>query len=372
MIEALSIYEYSQLFTIIAMLVFSFSLIIIGNNRTKHIAWLNLAKWLIVGNFAVIGFTTSIQYFFNLTEAHVDVAKVLSITTFYLSAVLLAVAFIPMVHNKRLRWHNLNITIVVFLICDAITWVSLACDRSLAMILVTASVTVYLIELVRITLFFVVDYRSQRQRWLQTGDSGLVHYPLLCQLLRCVILLIAFALLYVILVFMSENAKAIFNFAMLIVWGFLYAFTVNLIIDHNRPVEVEPQIRLSHNSEVKENDLLNVTSTPPYPDLGTKIDEWIASGGYCRQGLTMVQVAELFGTNRTYVSRFINGSYGCNFNTWLTRLRIEEAKRQMTASPELPIDTIALRVGFLTKSHFISSFKSIEGITPGMWRKTHK
>ena len=83
----------------------------------------------------------------------------------------------------------------------------------------------------------------------------------------------------------------------------------------------------------------------------------------------MNQVAEQLGTNRTYLSRYINDTSGCNFNSWLTRLRIEEAKRLLISSPTLSLDKIAMKVGFASKSHFMSSFKSFVGTTPGRWRE---
>lgn len=85
----------------------------------------------------------------------------------------------------------------------------------------------------------------------------------------------------------------------------------------------------------------------------------------------MAQVAQQLGTNRTYLSRYINGCYNCNFNAWLTRLRIDEARRLLVASPTLSIEKVSMALGFSSKSQFINSFKAQEGIPPGQWREQH-
>ena len=85
----------------------------------------------------------------------------------------------------------------------------------------------------------------------------------------------------------------------------------------------------------------------------------------------MIQMAQLLSTNRTYLSQYINTRYGCSFNTWLTQLRLTEAKRLLASSPTLPIDSIAKMTGFASKSHFINSFKASERITPGKWRENN-
>ena len=51
-------------------------------------------------------------------------------------------------------------------------------------------------------------------------------------------------------------------------------------------------------------------------------------------------------TNRTYLSGYINTTYDTTFREWITRLRIEYAKRLLLGSPELTVQDVSERSGF--------------------------
>lgn len=55
------------------------------------------------------------------------------------------------------------------------------------------------------------------------------------------------------------------------------------------------------------------------------------------------------------------------FNPWLTRLRLDEAKRQFREHPDWQIETIAQHCGFRTANYFHEVFKQKTGVTPTEW-----
>lgn len=100
-----------------------------------------------------------------------------------------------------------------------------------------------------------------------------------------------------------------------------------------------------------------------------KLTEWKRQKHYLRPRLTIRELSKTIGINRTYVSNFINGSYGNNFNTWINHLRIEEAKTKMKMSRQRNLAEIAEQVGFTDLAHFSKQFKQKEGISPSEWKK---
>lgn len=90
---------------------------------------------------------------------------------------------------------------------------------------------------------------------------------------------------------------------------------------------------------------------------------------YLRPRITIMHLSKAIGINRTYVSNFINNTYGLNFNTWINHLRIEEAKIKMSLSNRRNLAEIAEQVGFTDLAHFSKQFKSKEGMSPSEWRK---
>lgn len=105
-------------------------------------------------------------------------------------------------------------------------------------------------------------------------------------------------------------------------------------------------------------------------DIAARLEEWIAADGYTRPGLTITDVANDLLTNRTYLSGYINITYDTTFREWITRLRIEYAKRLLLGSPELTVQDVSERSGFQSTSHFIRIFKERTACPPAKWRKS--
>lgn len=105
-------------------------------------------------------------------------------------------------------------------------------------------------------------------------------------------------------------------------------------------------------------------------DIAARLEEWIAADKYTRPGLTITDVANDLLTNRTYLSGYINTTYDTTFREWITRLRIEYAKRLLLGSPELTVQDVSERSGFQSTSHFIRIFKERTACPPAKWRKS--
>lgn len=92
---------------------------------------------------------------------------------------------------------------------------------------------------------------------------------------------------------------------------------------------------------------------------------------YRNPNITLDFVAELLGTNRSYISQVINEGTGENFISFINNYRIKEA-RWMLADENycnLTIEAIAQHVGFNSKSAFNIFFKKTTGITPSYFQK---
>ena len=90
---------------------------------------------------------------------------------------------------------------------------------------------------------------------------------------------------------------------------------------------------------------------------------------YVGSQFTIDELATKLGTNKGYLSFFINEHFGTNFSVWVSGLRINEAKQLMTANPERKMEDIAYTVGFSSPSYFSKVFASHEGKSPTVWRR---
>lgn len=104
-------------------------------------------------------------------------------------------------------------------------------------------------------------------------------------------------------------------------------------------------------------------------DLAMAVERWVAGKNYLQTGLTMADLAQAVGTNRTYISAFINSHYNCSFRDWINSLRMKYAKNLLLSQKQMTVEKIALASGFTSASYFCKQFAQREGCTPSDYRQ---
>lgn len=101
------------------------------------------------------------------------------------------------------------------------------------------------------------------------------------------------------------------------------------------------------------------------------MERWLNSKDkpYLKEGLALSDVADQMGISGPQLSYYLNHYLGVNFNSWINRLRIGEAKRLMEANPQMQISDVASAVGYSEIAVFSRNFKKAEGITATEYRK---
>jgi AraC-like DNA-binding protein len=85
--------------------------------------------------------------------------------------------------------------------------------------------------------------------------------------------------------------------------------------------------------------------------------------------LTLAGAARRLNQPKAQLSQIINEATGMSFTSFINELRIEEAKRLLSSSPDLPIEEVATRSGFNSQSTLYAAFKKVTALTPGAFRK---
>lgn len=92
----------------------------------------------------------------------------------------------------------------------------------------------------------------------------------------------------------------------------------------------------------------------------------------CDPHFSLTQLSEAVGYNYKAVSQAINAITGKNFKSLLAEYRIREASRRLIDRERygnFTIEHIARSVGFLSRSNFSATFKSIVGISPSEFQR---
>jgi len=93
---------------------------------------------------------------------------------------------------------------------------------------------------------------------------------------------------------------------------------------------------------------------------------------YLKSNLVVNEVALYLYSNKTYISRVINDSFNLNFNQFVNKFRVEEAKRLYRDNTSLSINKLCVSSGFGSIATFTISFRLFAGLSPAEWCKEYK
>lgn len=83
--------------------------------------------------------------------------------------------------------------------------------------------------------------------------------------------------------------------------------------------------------------------------------------------LKLSSISEVFGYDNIYLGRLFKKHAGCNFNSYLDHVRIEQAKRLLQQG--LKIYEVAEKVGYADKDYFTGKFRKYEKMAPMEYKK---
>ncbi|SHO64379.1 helix-turn-helix domain-containing protein [Algoriphagus zhangzhouensis] len=122
----------------------------------------------------------------------------------------------------------------------------------------------------------------------------------------------------------------------------------NSTLRPQKPIDTETEFICSHISEVVKEQKLFLTQRYSINDLSKDT------------GIPVYKI-----------SRAINSCNQTNFNQWINQFRIEEFQVliEQGYQDQLTLDVIAEKCGFSNRATFISAFKKVKGVTPGVYIK---
>ncbi|RCW88045.1 AraC family two component transcriptional regulator [Halanaerobium sp. DL-01] len=85
------------------------------------------------------------------------------------------------------------------------------------------------------------------------------------------------------------------------------------------------------------------------------------------EDISLCEAAKAANLSTHYFSRLFKKEMGCTFKEYITRLRMEEAKRKLNKT-DTNIGSIAKEVGYSEPSYFSKVFKKYEGVSPSEYR----
>ena len=161
---------------------------------------------------------------------------------------------------------------------------------------------------------------------------------------------------------LSESLYNIFSMAL---WTFLFLFSRrHRVVRTLKPVENEDEQATEEIEEPKSDD--SVVSLNYI--LAVRLEQKMSQDKlYLNPKLTITDVATAIGTNKTYLSDYLNNTLNTSFFDYINTFRINEACRIIEMMPERgreSMSVVAQKSGFNSLSSFHRYFVKLKGISP--------
>lgn len=170
----------------------------------------------------------------------------------------------------------------------------------------------------------------------------------------------------------NSLGKAFFGESLYLLVPISLAFTAILFalnyICYHRNFTIDELIE-----ESKDNETANEPTALEDSELiGRKIEAIMKDQCiFLTKNLKITDVVKAIGSNRTYVSNYINTTYHCSFSDYINQLRIEHAKTLLLSSKaDTKLATIAEASGYSSESSFYRNFQKVTGMTPSEFKNT--
>lgn len=102
-----------------------------------------------------------------------------------------------------------------------------------------------------------------------------------------------------------------------------------------------------------------------YLDIKRYIDE-----NYQDAGLNVNSIAEHFGRQPSFISRYFKEMSGANLTPYIHKVRLRHVKEMLDRDERL--DDIVIACGFGSQRSFLRIFKQYEGVTPSQYKELHR
>lgn len=371
-----SIYSFSLCAALPLMLFFGFYFLFaktpekkIFKNYLRSRQIMGIAMLLLSANY-------SVHFFFGIRFKNADSSILMNMSTYFLCYSLFSSALIMLLDcfyiTKRRVWTHIILWIIFSTLSGVVVFlVPSGIIQKISLFALAVWLVVFGVVLARRV---IVAYRRAIRIFNETQADDIGAY------IEWLSIFTYWAVIFGVgcglLTFLPDKYVFIWILSSIPFYGYLFYSYQNYLLFYE-------QVENAFEQDIQsEEELLTNSGTEPemvseeeipvsYTGIIEKVDNWIKTDGYVKQGLTIKELSEILHTNRTYLSAYIKTTYKMTFREWITGLRLEYAKNILKEHPEINIQKLAESSGFLSRSNFIKSFTEKEGCTPGKWKKAN-
>ena len=166
--------------------------------------------------------------------------------------------------------------------------------------------------------------------------------------------------------FTTWISETVFNVTGMFLWWIVFKMASRHKV--LRMLSVMTQPNDDNESILDENSMIKTTKQIREKHIASQLAKTMEEKKlYLNPKLSIVDIAVALGTNKTYLSDYLNNTLKLTFNDFVNQFRVKEACRiidSMTASDKRTMVDVASKSGFNSISSFNRYFSKIQGTSP--------
>ena len=215
------------------------------------------------------------------------------------------------------------------------------------------------------TMYLVVVFSVRYRQYIKLNYSYKENIDVAWVVVSSVAFFLSLFLYNLAFAYTTWLSEALYNIFSMALWTFLFLFSRrHRVVRILKPVENEDEQATEEIEEPKSDD--DVVSHNYV--LAVRLEQKMSQDKlYLNPKLTTTDVATAIGTNKTYLSNYLNNTLNTSFFDYINTFRINEACRIIDAMPEegrKSMSVVAQKSGFNSLSSFNRYFVKLTGISP--------
>lgn len=172
--------------------------------------------------------------------------------------------------------------------------------------------------------------------------------------------------------FLFPNLRGALGIIYYLLSIFIFVLYVSNVLRHEEIVEKDIH-QIAFGKKPEEHHTENVeTDNNSEPAWVEKLNEKMSVEKiYLQPDIDSNTLASLIGTNRTYLSKYLNNVKGMTFYDYINSYRLEESMKLLKET-DLSVDAISSKCGYRDRVTFYRIFKSKVGYSPSVWKRLIK
>lgn len=349
------------------LFVLGFCLLSVSCPRKLVFKAYNRARRLLGLAYLVLGLEILLLWAFPARQEAPHVAGAINLTFSGFCAVLLNFSFCGLLDRRYLSTRRWMREAGIWTAFSGLLWGLLyAVPAGFRLHVLLCCALFFFGNVLRVCLSIIRAYRRAQDSLDNYYADEKAHFAR--WLLKSALGIIGLGLIGAFLCFAPAPVNAVYMLVTLVFFVYVYISMHNYLINYPQ-VETAVLAQKTLHKHVPATGEVGPQKEKLHPQLQEALEAWIARKGYLTPGITIEKLAQACGTNRLYLSAYINQAHQVNFRDFVNGLRLDFAAALIEAHPQTPVADVAQASGFSSSAYFSRLFQKHRGVLPMQYKK---